>query len=221
MSGCSGKRHRWRRQNRGFTLLELLVVLAIMAALLSLTVAFYKTDDDRELQLETAQELRLILQHKIDQTWLDGVTYGLQVTAQQITLFQLNLDDDTWQENRPIWQPTQEEILVRLLSADALLSLENNTNDSQSRDEGEDSAGQENTEQGDTGLDSTENEGNVLDDVNEETSRDAGEEEMDIVFMSSGEYSPFHLQIELENSDSAPAFTLQGDGVNALQILEN
>ena len=207
LASCSGHFpiNRYRtKSNRAFTLLELLVVLAIIASLLSLTVVMYRTDDNRELQLETAQELRLFLQHKIDQTWLDGVTYGLQITAQKVSFFELNLEDGSWQESNYSWQPKHEEIQVRLLSSEDLLSG-NSSGDNEKSD-----------------IDTPSENPVAIDDVNDSTGHDADEEDMDIVFMSSGEYSPFYLQIEMEGTETASyPFTLQGDGVNALQIVES
>jgi len=178
------KKAVYRRRNSAFTLLEILVVLAIMAGLLSVTSVFYRQDDGKELQYQVSQNLRLFLQHKIDQTWLDGITYGLQVTPQTITVYQLDLNDSTWVETDSAWQSREEKIQILLTSSDSL--------------------------QDEPVVDST------------TSQEDVEEQKMDIVFMSSGEYTPFVIQVEYTNIEQrATLFTLEGDGVNALQILEN
>mgnify|MGYP000347869702 CR=1 FL=1 len=101
-------------RQRGFTLLELMVVLVIIGSLLGMVTVAYQVDDDEELK-QVGQSLRLFLQHKIDQSWLDGETLGVKVSAQEVNLKRFDLDDETWQDTDLLWSVDNDAIQISLL----------------------------------------------------------------------------------------------------------
>ncbi|MCZ2721538.1 prepilin-type N-terminal cleavage/methylation domain-containing protein [Marinomonas sp. 15G1-11] len=77
------------RTQFAFTLLELLVVLAVLGGMLSLVSFHYQTDTVEQELVEESQRVRLFLQSTLDKAWLDGVTYGAKITADEIVLLEL------------------------------------------------------------------------------------------------------------------------------------
>lgn len=182
----------------GFTLLEVLVVLAIITGLLGLAGVLYRQDGDIETQRQTSQNLRLFLQHKIDQTWLDGVSYGLQVTPQGIFLYEMDAQNNQWVKAESQWLLSSSNMLLRLSSSG---TVQNNSSQGIEIDD-------------ESIVDSATSEEEV------ETG-EATEKQMDLVLLASGEYTPFSIDIEpLEDQDDKVVFKIKGDGVNALQVLE-
>ncbi len=106
-------------QQQGFTLLELMVVLVIIGSLLGMVTVTYQVDDDEEVLVQTRQSLRLFLQHKIDQSWLDGDTLGAQVTAQEISIKLFDLETETWEDTQVTWSPDEDEVEIILASIDS------------------------------------------------------------------------------------------------------
>lgn len=97
----------------GFTLLELLVVLAVLGALLGLVSFSYQVDSDKELLQKKASELKLFLQHKVDQAWMEGITYGLEIKSKSIVL--KRLEEDEWQDTESEWDLDEDEMELDLV----------------------------------------------------------------------------------------------------------
>lgn len=172
-----------RITQKAFTLLELLVVLAIISAMVVLVGVFYRPDMDRDAQYQISQNLRLFLQDKIEQSWLDSVTYGVQVNRQGIQLYQLDEAEEEWVVTDYQWQlDPNAGMVLTLLSPITTIEIEEEDSSSLNLDD---------------------------------------KPVINFALMSSGEYSPFSIQIALEKVvDDKTAFILEGDGVNALQILQ-
>lgn len=101
-----------RLKSAGFTLLELLVVLVILGSMLSLVSLSYQVDNDEEALAEDAQAARLFLQYTLDQAWLDGVTFGVTVSATELRVQQWR--DDEWQDTSRSWTPATQAVRLRL-----------------------------------------------------------------------------------------------------------
>lgn len=86
----------FRTQRAGFTLLELLVVLAILGGLLGLVAPTIRVDrGEQELQ-EQAQALRAFLQNAIDDAWINRENFALKRAQQRLTL--QTFVDNEWQD---------------------------------------------------------------------------------------------------------------------------
>lgn len=105
-------------QQKGFTLLELMVVLVIIGSLLGMVTVAYQVDDDEEVIKLDAQSVKLFLQHQIDQSWLDGKTLGAKVSAKEINLFEFDLENEVWLETAFNWVPDAEQVEISLLLSD-------------------------------------------------------------------------------------------------------
>ena len=179
----SAIRRPLRKNQQGFKLLELMVVLVIICSLLGMVTVTYQVDDEEEMLQKTGQSLRLFLQHQIDQAWMDGHTTGAKVSFQGIEILSFNLQDETWQATELVWQSEDDEVDVSLLISD----------------------------HGDT--DEKEGEASGQSDLTRE---------VDLAFVSSGEYTPFEIQIAMrEPTQNSLSYLLTGDGVNALTLKEN
>jgi general secretion pathway protein H len=115
---CIAKPSSSVSQQKGFTLLELMVVLVIIGSLLGMVTVAYQVDDDEEAVRLDAQSVRLFIQHQIDQSWLDGKTLGAKVSAREINLFEFDLDNEVWLETEFNWEPDSEQVEVSLLLSD-------------------------------------------------------------------------------------------------------
>lgn len=105
-------------QQKGFTLLELMVVLVIIGSLLGMVTVAYQVDDDEEAIKLDAQSVKLFLQHQIDQSWLDGKTLGAKISAREISLLEFDLDNEAWRETGFKWVPDAEQVEISLLLSD-------------------------------------------------------------------------------------------------------
>lgn len=90
------------RRNSAFTLLELLIVLAILGGLLGLVAPNISFNASEEQLKQEAELLRSVLQDQIDQAWLQGESVFVRVENGSITLFRLQ--DNVWQESDRSWQ---------------------------------------------------------------------------------------------------------------------
>ncbi len=165
---------RFKSQNKAFTLLELLVVLAVLGGMLSLVSFTYQTDSDEQKLTQESQAVRLFLQHTLDEAWLDGLTYGVNIRANEIEL--LELDSGKWVKLEKMHQPTDELFEWKLVDKQEFHDLS-------------------------------------------ETAK-ALVEKVDLVFSSSGEYTPFELHIMyvqegLSDQGRSASHILKGDGANA------
>jgi prepilin-type N-terminal cleavage/methylation domain-containing protein len=156
-----------------FTLLELLVVLAVLGGMLSLVSFHYQTDDLERKITEESQQVRLFLQNTLDKAWLDGVTYGANISSKEMALFELK--DGEWVSLSKRYLASSENIEWYLLEKSGFTNLSS--------------------------------EGRAL------------VEKIDLVFASSGEYSPFELRIMITESSTQQTVkktrVLTGDGANA------
>jgi type II secretion system protein H len=103
-----------RRYQQGFTLLELLVVLAILAGMLSLVSIRYQPDLTEQEQRRLVQQLRLFLQHQQDQAWLDGINIGVKILPDAVVL--ARFDAPAWQPLTVKW-PIPDKVLLQLTSS--------------------------------------------------------------------------------------------------------
>ncbi len=81
---------------KGFTLLELMVVLAILGALLGVVAPNLSFDSQQQQLQQEAQSLQHALQTQIDQAWLEGST--TLVKKHIDTVRWLRQSDKGWQE---------------------------------------------------------------------------------------------------------------------------
>ncbi|MFT2112369.1 prepilin-type N-terminal cleavage/methylation domain-containing protein [Marinomonas sp. 2405UD68-3] len=94
---------RFKSQKMAFTLLELLVVLAVLGGMLSIVSFTYQTDNEGKKLTQESQNVRLFLQNTLDKAWLDGVTYGATITSNEIALLELQAGE--WVELSKTYQP--------------------------------------------------------------------------------------------------------------------
>lgn len=174
-----------RRQQSAFTLLELLVVMAILAAMLGLVTMTYSNDDQAQQRQQAINDTQLFIQHQIDQSWLIGRTLGIQVGVDTLTVYQWQ--SEGWKETEHTFTPDLEGPHFSLFKATNKQTLSKQTLSKQTL-----------SEQGEAILSG-----------------------MDLVFLASGEYTPFELQLKERRQDSfqgASSMSVTGDGVNVIQI---
>ncbi|SBS35262.1 hypothetical protein MSP8887_02344 [Marinomonas spartinae] len=88
---------------RGFTLLELLVVLVILAALVGMVTPYLAVNTDRDSLSKTSQALRFALQDMADQSWIEGSNSVLsQDGANHLDLWQRK--EGKWHKLRTVYQ---------------------------------------------------------------------------------------------------------------------
>lgn len=109
------------RKQSAFTLLELLVVLAVLGGMLSLVSFNYQTDNvEQELTAES-QRVRLFLQNTLDKAWLDGITYGANISANEIDL--LALKDGEWEPLSKRYVSSNDAIVWHLVEKSGFANL--------------------------------------------------------------------------------------------------
>lgn len=91
-----------RNTASGFTLLELLVVLAIMGALLGLVTPNLTFDQGRDALQRDAQQFRVALQKVIDESWLTGQSKYLLVQDNVLQVY--SMKDDEWALEAEVYQ---------------------------------------------------------------------------------------------------------------------
>lgn len=88
---------------RGFTLLELLVVLVILAALVGMVTPYLAVNTDRDSLSKASQALRFALQDTADQSWIEGSNSVLSRDgANHLDLWQRK--EGEWQNRRTVYQ---------------------------------------------------------------------------------------------------------------------
>ncbi|NOT65102.1 MAG: type II secretion system minor pseudopilin GspH [Methylotenera sp.] len=86
----------WRQNIKGFTLIEVLVVLTIMSIMLGLVTANFAMDERQSLQQE-AHKLALLMRHASDTARTTGKPIAWQATKQGYIFLQLETDGQSWQ----------------------------------------------------------------------------------------------------------------------------
>ena len=105
-------------KQRGFTLLELMVVLVIIGSLLGMVTVIYQVDDGDEAMQQTGQSLRLFLQHQTDKSWLDGETLGATINNQMVSISVFDLEKEAWETSELTWTVENEGVEISLIRTD-------------------------------------------------------------------------------------------------------
>lgn len=80
-----------------FTLLELLIVLAILGAVLGLVAPNISVSTTTDQLEQEAESLRSALQNQIDQAWLQGESVFVQIDNNSLSWYRLQ--NNVWQES--------------------------------------------------------------------------------------------------------------------------
>ncbi|ADZ90265.1 type II secretion system protein [Marinomonas mediterranea] len=175
-----------------FTLLELLVVLAILGAMLSLVAPNISVDSDEESLKREAQTLRFALQKVADNAWLSGSTSVISING------------DEWRQ----WLPIENA------SGGVASSTSPSSSDSETKqDDVKVTWVQEEP--------FYESNANVQYDIDVELkalkkalSSLSFTKGAQFVFLANGEYLPFSISLQ----KSEYSLTIEGDGINAIKV---
>ncbi|MBJ7539058.1 pilus assembly FimT family protein [Marinomonas transparens] len=83
-------------EQRGFTLLELLVVLFILVSIVGLVSPYIAVGTDDDVLEAESQALRFVLQDVVDQSWIKGSTF--------VVVREPNSALSLWQEKQGEWE---------------------------------------------------------------------------------------------------------------------
>lgn len=86
---------RSQRVSLGYTLIEIMVVLAMISIVLGLTVANFQTDE-RQLLKQEARRLALLLSHASTRTSSLGKPIAWRADSGRYTFFQYNIEKNDW-----------------------------------------------------------------------------------------------------------------------------
>ena len=212
LNNCQNSKHQ-----KGFTLLELLVVLFIVGMLVG-GVAFSLQGDNRNKELRfESQRLRAIFQMISDEAVFNGVNLGMRLseTGYDVLVYEEPSDllpagaelieedvgsvteQQNEEEKKPEWKPfsTQDFKTEVILPPNYFVLL---------RVEDED-------------IDLPKELKPISEDENQESRTDREEVLPNLLFLASGESTPFELDIAIEDSKIAP-FRISGDGLSNFDV---
>ncbi|OQX38135.1 MAG: type II secretion system protein GspH [Oceanospirillales bacterium LUC14_002_19_P2] len=85
-------------KNRGFTLIEILVVILIIGIILGVTLLAPRSSGPAQALLDESQRLQLLMEQARDRALLDGQEYGLSATEDRYYWWRWSRDDEAWRK---------------------------------------------------------------------------------------------------------------------------
>lgn len=106
------------RRQRGFTLLEILVVITLFGFVLGIAVLNVGGNDARELRL-FARHVHAVMQYAAEEAELQGIQMGLQVTNSSLQFVYFNDTEERWEvmETKPFLPldiPEQTQVKIEV-----------------------------------------------------------------------------------------------------------
>ena len=113
----------WRRQH-GFTLLELLVVVVIVAILFTYTTLAIRSDTPEDIINKEAQRMERLIQLALEESILRGEEYGIEIFLDGYRFLRFDVT-----ENR--WLPLSDDKILRQRDLPLDMELEMNLEDTE------------------------------------------------------------------------------------------
>ncbi|WP_211828797.1 type II secretion system minor pseudopilin GspH [Kistimonas asteriae] len=85
-------------RNRGFTLIEILVVILIIGIILGVTLLAPRSSGPAQVLQDESQRLQLLMEQARDRALLDGQEYGLSATDDGYYWWRWSRDDEAWRK---------------------------------------------------------------------------------------------------------------------------
>lgn len=190
---------------KGFTLLELMVVIVIVALLFTFAALSFRTTSPEDLVKEEALRFNRLLQLILEEAVFKGEDYGIEFGAHEYRFVALV-------DNK--WTPIQNDKILRLreLPEDVELDL---------AVEETDIVIQSSITLKNTDDDDHDDDDNASDDNDDDTSDNEDEAEPQVFILSSGEITPeFSVQFYIPTEVTRYAVNATFDGKHAAERIE-